>query len=293
MNAAIDRIDPADYPNQDVYAVIGHPIAHSKSPVIHKNFAQQTGESIHYGRIFSELDEFRDTVNIFFAHGGKGLNITVPFKLQAFEMAERKTPRAQLAQAVNVLWMRDGQLWGDNTDGVGLTRDLQRLMARQGENLRGAKVLILGAGGAAQGVIPLLQEVGVSDLVVTNRTHSKALEIAQQYDGLRAMTLDEIIGSNPIVKFDLIINATATGLGDSSPISTDVLKVIAHPKTLAYDMVYGKETRFMKDAQALSIHAVDGLGMLVEQAAEAFMIWRQPTQPLDIDAAIAAVRASY
>jgi shikimate dehydrogenase len=293
MNVLVDRTDPADYPNQDVYAVIGHPIAHSKSPVIHENFAQQTGELIHYGRIFSELGDFKNTVNTFFAHGGKGLNVTVPFKLQAFDMADIKTPRAQLAQAVNVLWMRGGQLFGDNTDGLGLIRDLQRLLAHQGSSLNGAKVLILGAGGAAQGVIPLLQEAKVSDLVIANRTHSKALELAHQFPGLTAKTLDELIAAHPIIQFDLIINATATGLGDSSPISIDALTVMIHPKTLAYDMVYGKETRFIKDAKSLSIHTVDGLGMLVEQAAEAFMIWRNPTHSLDIDAAIAAVRSSY
>jgi shikimate dehydrogenase len=293
MNVVVERTDPKDYPNQDVYAVIGHPVAHSKSPIIHENFAQQTGCAIHYGRIFSELDEFKNTVNTFFARGGKGLNITVPFKLQAFEMAEVKTSRAQLAQAVNVLWMHDGQLWGDNTDGVGLTRDLHRLLEKQGLTLMGAQVLILGAGGAAQGAIPLLQEAGVSNLVVANRTHSKAVELAQQFPGLNAKTLDELVTLNPIIKFDLIINATATGLGDSSPISIDVLKVITHPKTLAYDMVYGKETCFMRDAKSLGIHAVDGLGMLVEQAAEAFMIWRKPSCSLDVDLANAAVRASY
>ena len=157
--ATTDQVNPQNHPGKDVYAVIGNPIAHSKSPIIHAFFAKQTNQAIHYGRIFSELNSFKETANQFFADGGKGLNITVPFKLEAYELAQKKTARAELAKAANVLWCKDGQLWCDNTDGVGLTRDLQRLLKRQQSSLKNAKVLILGAGGAAQGVIdPLMVE---------------------------------------------------------------------------------------------------------------------------------------
>ena len=164
--ATTDQVNPQNHPGKDVYAVIGNPIAHSKSPIIHAFFAKQTNQAIHYGRIFSELNSFKETANQFFADGGKGLNITVPFKLEAYELAQKKTARAELAKAANVLWFKDGQLWCDNTDGVGLTRDLQRLLKRQQSSLKNAKVLILGAGGAAQGVIDPLIAEKVSNFMV-------------------------------------------------------------------------------------------------------------------------------
>lgn len=295
-----DQVNPKDYPGKDVYAVIGNPIAHSKSPLIHEVFANQTNQAIHYGRIFSELNEFKKTTQEFFERGGKGLNVTIPFKLQAYELAQHKTPRAQSAKAANMLWVENGQWWCDNSDGEGLTRDLRRLFKERGASLSGIHVLILGAGGAAQGVIEPLMGAGVASISITNRTHEKATALVQQFSAvasaakvnLKAVPLNELKNSS----YDLIINATATGLSDVSPISKDVLQVIIHPDTLVYDMVYGKETCFMQDAKALGITAVDGLGMLVEQAALAFETWRKldlQKTPLDINAAIAAVRASY
>jgi len=302
MNQAItDQVNPKDYPGKDVYAVIGNPIAHSKSPLIHEVFAKQTQQAIHYGRIFSELDDFKKTTQEFFERGGKGLNVTIPFKLQAYELAQHKTPRAQSAQAANMLWMQNGQLWCDNSDGEGLTRDLRRLLKqRSGAALNGINVLILGAGGAAQGVIEPLMGAGVDSITVFNRTHEKAEALVKQFSGLAAGAKVNL-AAVPLAElkngsYDLIINATATGLSNESPIAKDVLKVIIHPDTLAYDMVYGKETYFMQDAKALGIQAVDGLGMLVEQAALAFETWRKldlEKTPLDINGAIAAVRASY
>ena len=296
-----DQVNPQDYPGKDVYAVIGNPIAHSKSPLIHEIFAKQTQQAIYYGRIYSELDDFKKNTQEFFERGGKGLNVTIPFKLQAYELAQHKTPRAQSAQAANMLWMENGQLWCDNSDGEGLTRDLRRLLKqRSGAALSGINVLILGAGGAAQGVIEPLMGSGVAGITVFNRTHEKAEALVKQFTelafkdkvNLKALPLSELKNGS----YDLIINATATGLSNESPIAKDVLKAIIHPDTLAYDMVYGKETCFMQDAKALGIQAVDGLGMLVEQAALAFETWRKldlDKTPLDINGAIAAVRASY
>ena len=296
-----DQVNPQDYPGKDVYAVIGNPIAHSKSPLIHEIFAKQTQQAIHYGRIFSELDDFKKTTQEFFERGGKGLNVTIPFKLEAYELAQHKTPRAQSAQAANMLWLENGQLWCDNSDGEGLTRDLRRLLKqRSGAALNGINVLILGAGGAAQGVMEPLMGAGVASVTVFNRTHEKAEALVKQFTELafkdkvhlNALPLSELKNGS----YDLIINATATGLSNESPIAIDVLKAIIHPATLAYDMVYGKETCFMQDAKALGIQAVDGLGMLVEQAALAFETWRQldlEKTPLDINGAITTVRASY
>ena len=300
--SAIDQVDPGQYPGKDVYAVIGHPISHSKSPIIHTFFAKQTNQAVHYGRIFSELNAFKETAREFFAKGGKGLNITVPFKLEAYELAQKKTDRAKAAKAANVLWLKDGELWADNTDGVGLTRDLQRLLRSQQSSLNNAKVLILGAGGAAQGVIDPLIAEKVALIAIANRTHTKALQVVDQFKQ-SAVASQVVLQAIDIQKldeghqtFDLIINATATGLGDTSPISKELLKAISHTKTLAYDMVYGKDTQFMRDAKELGLMASDGLGMLVEQAALAFETWRHlksSDSPLDIDGAIAAVRATY
>jgi len=298
--AMTDQVNPKDYPGKDVYAVIGNPIAHSKSPLIHEIFAKQTNQAIHYCRIFSELNEFKKTTLEFFECGGKGLNVTIPFKLEAYELAQHKTPRAQSAKAANMLWVENGQWWCDNSDGEGLTRDLRRLLKQRGASLSGIHVLLLGAGGAAQGVIEPLIGAGVASISIANRTHEKATALVQQFSevatkaqmNLKAVSLAELKNGS----YDLIINATATGLSDASPISKDVLKAIIHSDTLAYDMVYGKETCFMQDAKALGIAAADGLGMLVEQAALAFETWRKldlQKTPLDINGALAAVRASY
>jgi shikimate dehydrogenase len=303
--AMTDQVNPKDYPGKDVYAVIGNPIAHSKSPLIHEIFAKQTNQAIHYGRIFSELNEFKITTLGFFECGGKGLNVTIPFKLQAYELAQHKTLRAQSAKAANMLWVENGQWWCDNSDGEGLTRDLRRLLKERDASLSGISVLLLGAGGAAQGVIEPLIGAGVASISIANRTHEKAEALVQQFSELaskakmtlKVMSLTALTDpqTHP-ASYDLIINATAAGLSDVSPISKDVLRAIVHPDTLAYDMVYGKETCFMQDAKALGILVVDGLGMLVEQAALAFETWRKldlQKTPLDINGALAAVRASY
>ena len=295
-----DQVNPKDYPGKDVYAVIGNPIAHSKSPLIHEVFAKQTQQTIYYGRIFSELNEFKKITLDFFECGGKGLNVTIPFKLQAYELAQHRTPRAQSAQAANMLWVENGQWWCDNSDGEGLTRDLRRLLKQRGASLSGTHVLLLGAGGAAQGVIEPLMDTGVASITVFNRTHEKAEALVKQFTGLASVAKVNLKAA-PLAElkngsYDLIINATATGLSGVSPITKDVLRSIIHPTTLAYDMVYGKETSFMRDAKALGIEAIDGLGMLVEQAALAFETWRKldlQKTPLDINGAIAAVRASY
>jgi shikimate dehydrogenase len=205
-----------------------------------------------------------------------------------------------------MLWVENGQWWCDNSDGEGLTRDLRRLLKQRNASLSGIHVLILGAGGAAQGVIEPLIGAGVASISIANRTHEKAEALAQQFSGvafaakvnLKAVSLIELSDphTQPHATYDLIINATATGLSDASPISIDVLKAIIHPDALAYDMVYGKETCFMQDAKALGITAADGLGMLVEQAALAFETWRKldlQKTPLDINSALAVVRASY
>jgi shikimate dehydrogenase len=302
--AMTDQVNPKDYPGKDVYAVIGNPIAHSKSPLIHEIFAKQTNQAIHYGRIFSELNDFKRTTLEFFECGGKGLNVTIPFKLQAYELAQHRTPRTQSAKAANMLWVKNGQWWCDNSDGEGLTRDLRRLLKQRGASLNGINILLLGAGGAAQGVIEPLMWAGVASITVFNRTHEKAEALVKQFTevateakvNLKTVTLAELPNHHSHVTYDLIINATATGLSNESPITKDVLKAIINPNTLAYDMVYGKQTCFMQDAKALGIEAADGLGMLVEQAALAFETWRKldlQKTPLDIDGALTAVRASY
>lgn len=291
MDTTKYQLNPQDHPGQDVYGVIGHPIAHSQSPVIHQFFAEQVKDSIYYGRIFSELDAFKETVTQFFERGGKGLNITVPFKLEAFEMAQKRTARAEIAKAANVLWLKDDILWCDNTDGIGFVRDLEKLLHQKNIKPATSKVLILGAGGAAQGVIDPLMNLGITDISIANRTYVKAQELAKQFQDLKPISLEEL--EHQTSQFDLILNATATGLGDSSPIGLDLLKKISHPQTIAYDMVYGKETKFLKDAENLGLLAVDGLGMLVEQAADAFITWRSPSQALDTQGALNAVRAGY
>ncbi len=228
-----DQVNPKDYPGKDVYAVIGNPISHSKSPLIHELFAKQTNQAIHYGRIFSELGDFKKTTQEFFERGGKGLNVTIPFKLQAFELAQHKTPRAQSAQAANMLWLENGQWWCDNSDGEGLTRDLRRLLKQHGSSLSGVHVLLLGAGGAAQGVIEPLMGAGVASISIANRTHEKAEALVQQFSELGSIA-KVILKALPMAElkndsYDLIINATATGLSDASPIPKDVFKAIIHP----------------------------------------------------------------
>ncbi len=253
----------------DRYAVIGNPIAHSKSPEIHARFATQTGQSLSYERLLSPLDGFAGTVRTFRSQGGKGANVTVPFKLEAFEMATTLSDRAHVAGAVNTLRFDGDAILGDNTDGVGLVNDI---LHNAQISLSGQRILLLGAGGAARGVIQPLLEQRPLELVIANRTAHKAVDLVQLFAVPAGVTLRASAFGDLRTPFDVIINGTSAGLTDEMP---DVPAVIFAPHSLAYDMVYGKHpTRFMQFAQQHGARARDGLGMLVEQAAESFFIWR-------------------
>ena len=272
-------MDPSHFPGLDIYAVAGNPIAHSKSPRIHECFGRQSHQAIAYGRLQPELNAFAEAVKTFFASGGKGMNVTVPFKLEAHALADVLTERAQLAGAVNTLWMFEGKLFGDNTDGAGLVRDL----LAQGIALQGARILVLGAGGATRGVLAPLLEQSPGSVTVANRTDAKAIELAHLFSkkaqaqkvALHSCTLSELESRASISEpFDLVINATASGLTDQSPLSGAAAAIVFAPRSFAYDMVYGKITPFMQQAIHQGARVSDGLGMLVEQAADAFLIWR-------------------
>lgn len=252
----------------DRYAVVGNPIAHSLSPEIHTAFAEQTGQDIAYTKQLVELDQFAQQARQFFSDGGCGLNVTVPFKLDAYEFADQRTERAQTAGAVNTLARQgDGTILGDNTDGAGLVTDIKD---RLGWAIRGKRVLVLGAGGATRGaLLPLLREAPAT-LHIANRTAHKAQQLAQdfaQYGQITASGLDETPE-----EFDLIINASAASLsGELPPLSPRALA----DGCCAYDMVYGAQpTPFMHWAIGLGARVSDGLGMLLGQAAEAFYLWR-------------------
>lgn len=251
----------------DQYAVIGNPIAHSKSPEIHAQFARQTGQDIAYRRLLAPLDGFARTVADFIAAGGKGANVTVPFKLEAFALATRLSARAQAAGAVNTLKFDGDAIVGDNTDGIGLVADIVR---NAGVALTGGRILLLGAGGAARGVILplLLQEPAV--LVIANRTAAKATALAQQFAAEGTiLACDYADLAEP---FDIVINATAASLSAALP---PITPRIFGKNTFAYDLMYSKEpTVFMRFAAQHGAAVRDGLGMLVEQAAESFLLWR-------------------
>lgn len=253
----------------DHYAVIGNPIAHSKSPEIHARFAAQTKQDLSYERLRSPLDSFADTVRTFVSQGGKGVNVTVPFKLDAFEMATALSDRARIAGAVNTLRFDGETILGDNTDGVGLVNDI---VHNARVPLSGRRILLLGAGGAARGVIQPLLDQRPSELVIANRTVSKAVELVQLFSAPPGVTLRASAFNDLRAPFDVIVNGTSAGLTDEMP---DVPAAIFAPHSLAYDMVYGKHpTRFMQFATQQGAKARDGLGMLVEQAAESFFVWR-------------------
>lgn len=262
----------------DRYAVFGHPIAHSKSPQIHAAFAQQTGQDMAYDAILAPTDGFADSVAQFVAAGGRGANVTVPFKEEAFKLASRLTPRAQRAGAVNTLRFEGADIVGDNTDGAGLVADLTRNLHC---SLAGKRILLLGAGGAARGVIEPLLEQQPAALVIANRTVSRAQELADLFgNGVTACSFDA--ANTP---FDVVINATAASLaGELPPLSPAIFE----PDMLAYDMMYGRDTPFLSFARSHGAATADGLGMLVEQAAEAFFVWRG-VRP-DTAAVIAALR---
>jgi shikimate dehydrogenase len=251
----------------DRYAVIGHPVAHSKSPDIHARFAVQTGQDLSYERLLAPLEGFADAVRTFIEEGGKGANVTVPFKLEAHALATTLTPRARAAGAANTLKFDGSAILGDNTDGVGLVTDIVR---NAGVAIRGARVLLLGAGGAARGVmLPLLNEQP-AELVIANRTLSKATELATQFaaqGNLRAADFAAVQG-----RFNIIVNATSASLASDVP---PIPPTVFGANALAYDMMYGKDpTVFMRFAAQHGAAVRDGLGMLVEQAAESFYVWR-------------------
>ncbi len=254
----------------DRYAVIGHPVSHSKSPWIHASFARATGQSLEYGAIEAPREGFREAVDAFRAAGGKGLNVTLPFKEQAFAYCTRTSERARSAAAVNTIDFREGA-YGDNTDGIGLVRDLA---GNLGLRLAGVRVLLMGAGGAAQGVAGALLESGIATLVIANRTVERAQALAQRFPPASACGYDALGGE----RFELVINATSAGLaGQALALPDGVLR----PGMLAYDMTYGRETPFLAAARAAGARASDGAGMLLEQAAESFFLWRGVRPPTE------------
>ncbi|PHM29529.1 shikimate dehydrogenase [Xenorhabdus budapestensis] len=251
----------------DKFAVFGNPIAHSKSPDIHRLFAEQTGIEHQYGRVLAPIEHFEQSLEQFFVRGGLGANITVPFKERAYEYAHKLTKRAKLSGAVNTLKMiEDNQVFGDNTDGVGLLADLQRLnFISQGQH-----ILIIGAGGAAKGVISPLLESGCK-ITITNRTFARAQAIADKFfvlGHIQAVDIKSLLSPD----FDLIINATASGLSGSIP---EISPLIFHDDSACYDMYYQQGlTSFLDFAQRNNVSRLaDGLGMLVGQAAHAFALW--------------------
>ncbi len=254
----------------DRYAVMGNPVSHSLSPRIHRMFAEQTGQSLAYEAIAVPRDGFAAAVRAFQEAGGRGLNVTLPFKEEAYALSNRCTARAERAGAVNTLsCRRDGSLSGDNTDGAGLVRDLT---ANQGIELEDSAVLILGAGGAVRGVLGPLLEAGPLRTVIANRTPQKAAALAGHFAPLGAVEgtdFDSLAGR----RFDLLINGTSAGLAGAVPPLPDKL---LRPGAVCYDMVYGPAADpFLAWARAQGARVVlDGLGMLVEQAAESFHIWR-------------------
>ncbi len=253
----------------DRYGVFGHPVAHSKSPAIHAAFAAQCGHDLSYEAILAPLDGFADSLCAFVAAGGRGANVTVPFKEEACRLATRLTPRAAQAGAVNTLAFDSSGMLGDNTDGAGLLRDLSNNL---GCRITGQRLLLLGAGGAARGVVGPLLEARPAALVIANRTAARAADLAERFAGrgpLRACGYPDLAGES----FDLVINATSASLGGETPCMPE--RVFAFG-SLAYDMMYGRgETPFLLLARTQGAERLaDGLGMLVEQAAEAFRFWR-------------------
>jgi shikimate dehydrogenase len=253
----------------DRYAVFGHPIAHSKSPLIHGLFAEATGQALDYTAIEAPLDGFHATIEAFRASGGRGANVTLPFKLQAFEIATDPMQSARLAGAVNALKFEDGRIYAQNFDGLGLVNDIQRNL---GVSLAGKRVLLCGAGGATRGAILPIAAQKPALLTVANRTADKALGLKVDFAAhvdLQAGGYDDLHGE----RFDVVLNATSTGLLQAElPLPAQLFA----PGALAYELVYGKGlTPFLKQARAAGVtQLADGVGMLVEQAAEAFEWWR-------------------
>lgn len=254
----------------DCYCVFGNPIAHSKSPAIHAQFAASTQQDMYYEKRLAPLDGFTASIQTFIADGGRGANVTVPFKEEAFRLCTQISQRAERARAVNTLFFADGHIFGDNTDGAGLVRDITHNL---GYELTGKRILLLGAGGAARGTLEPLLAAKPASLFIANRSADKAETLATLCD--QTMTVNggnfaEIAGKS----FDLIINATSASLAGATLTLPPGIFAIG---SLAYDMMYGKgDTPFMQQARVEGAgRCADGLGMLVEQAAEAFTLWRK------------------
>ena len=252
----------------DRYAVIGNPVAHSRSPQIHAAFARECGEDIQYERLLAKPTGFVETVEAFRIDGASGANVTLPFKLEAFAYAGVRTARARRGKSVNTLQFEKNRIVGDNTDGVGLCRDIERNI---GQPLEGSRILLIGAGGAARAVVGALLDCRPEILAITNRTPAKAQSIVDEFDAKKifcAVGLAEL----PSRRFDVLINATSASLTASLPM---VPSSCFEKKALAYDMMYGIGlTPFLTLAASTGARTADGLGMLVEQAAEAFFVWR-------------------
>jgi shikimate dehydrogenase len=272
------------------FAVIGNPVKHSRSPSIHRQFAEQTHISLTYEHLEAPLNGFTHAVTQFFTHGGRGLNVTVPFKLEAWELARAHlSARAQQAQAVNTLWMRQGVLHGCNTDGVGLVADLKRL----GVRCEGARILMVGAGGAARGVLGPLLETGCARLHVVNRTAERAHALIAEWHAATPLTL-QVLSAGPLAEaldsigWDLVINASASSLSGDIP---DLPSGIYASGAWAYDMMYSaRPTTFMIQAKNEGASQIsDGLGMLVGQAAESFFLWHGKRP--DVEPVLATLRA--
>jgi shikimate dehydrogenase len=256
----------------DRYAVLGNPVAQSRSPMIHTAFAAATGQAMAYERLLAPLDGFESTLRGFAAAGGKGCNVTMPFKLQAFQMCAQHSPRATLAQAANTLRLDVDGWWADNTDGLGLLRDIT---VNAGASVAGRRVLLIGAGGAAAGVLGPLLEARPAEVVLVNRTVDKAHALVARHMAL-AQAQGVPLSARSLTQaghaFDLVLNASGSSLaGAGSPVAAEVLA----PTCLALDLAYGPAARpFLAWATQHGAVARDGLGMLVEQAAEAFSLWR-------------------
>jgi shikimate dehydrogenase len=265
----------------DHYCVLGNPVEHSKSPAIHARFAELTGQAMDYRKLLAPLDNFAQTLQQWIDSGGRGCNVTVPFKFEAFRLATVATERARLAQAANTLKFEAGRIQADNTDGIGLVNDIQN---NAGVRLAGRDLLLLGAGGAAAGVLGPLLAAGPRRLVVANRTHPRAVELVARHTS--HASLQPMLQKTELIAqelqgleadFDVIINATASSLsGAAITLDPRLLK----PGALAYDMMYGAAAQGFTDwARAHGAVPRDGIGMLVEQAAESFLFWRGVRPP--------------
>lgn len=272
----------------DRYAIIGNPVAQAKSPALQTAFAKQFGENMEYGAILGEPGQFAEAVRAFQQSGGLGMNITMPFKLDAFELADELTPRGRAAGAINMYTLRaDGTILGDNTDGFGIMRDITHNLGR---SLTGARVLLLGAGGAVRGTLLPLFDEQPAEIFIANRTASKAVDLAREFapqaGGIRLAGggFADIAG-----RFDVVINGSASSMNDEVP---PLPAGVWDKDSLAYDMAYRKEpTAFVRAARAAGLsQASDGLGMVVEQGAECFYLWRGKRP--DTAPVIAALRAA-